>query len=238
MGQTCSVAAWQGSGRTDGLPPPQIPPNLAGNPAMAAAFRAAFEALTSPTAIHNLTVPQPQVGGHVLLHIVACLGHQQPKSVLQSTVPSCVLWYAIVQARFLPRPFAIKDLHQGANCVVQGTQLPQPMHLGGSLLLQQHPLPHLQPFFPQPITYMPALGLVLTLFAAPWPSTHHAGPDLFFSLKLFRTGTALHCKAAKLGCTRWFAMPHAGIFGGCHALELCCLPVPQGSLMNSCEDQE
>ena len=57
----CCAPVRQGSSRTDGLPPPQIPPNLAGNPAMAAAFRAAFEALTSPTAIHNLAAPQPQV---------------------------------------------------------------------------------------------------------------------------------------------------------------------------------
>ncbi|BDA42997.1 hypothetical protein COCOBI_04-0050 [Coccomyxa sp. Obi] len=99
---------------SSGLPQPELPPQLVNNPAMAAAFSAAFAALTSPTAIHNLGVPQ--------------MGPVQP--------------HFPVQGHATPQQALLEAL------------------LSGQPLQQQHPFPHLQPIFPQPISYMPVLGLV------------------------------------------------------------------------------
>ncbi|CAL8469004.1 g8545 [Coccomyxa elongata] len=99
---------------SSGLPQPELPPQLVNNPAMAAAFSAAFAALTSPTAIHNLGVPQ--MGPVQPHHPVQ--GHASPQQALLDALVS------------------------------------------GQHMQQQHPFPHLQPIFPQPISYMPVLGLV------------------------------------------------------------------------------
>lgn len=62
------------------------------------------------------------------------------------------------------------------RCWQQGHASPQQALLealmSGQPLQQQHPFPHLQPIFPQPISYMPVLGLVCHL---PLPSI---GPNI------------------------------------------------------------